>query len=139
MRPLRRKNAVAAWLAAACALAVSGCGESKYPSATATGRVTIDGVAVPVGVITFSPTAGTSGPVVGAAISNGAYRCEQVPQGKLQVTFIAQAAEPMTISHSADHVPHQVPKDILPPNCRAGQPAQIGPGENQLNFDLKSK
>ncbi len=121
------------------ALLAGGCGGPKYASSTLTGRVTIDGVAVPKGYITFSPIAGSPGPVVGAPIHDGEYRCENVPRGKVQVTFIAQAAEPTTIFDKANNTTHQVPKDILPPACREGQTAEIVAGENRQNFDLKSK
>ena len=118
---------------------VGGCGGPKYPASTVTGRVTIDGAPVPKGYITFSPTDGTAGPVVGAPIHDGEYRCELVPQGKLHVTFIAQAAEPMTIFDKANNTNRLVPKDILPPACQQGQTLDVTAGDNQHNFDLKSK
>jgi len=128
-----------ACLLAACALVSGGCGRTRYPSSTVQGKVTIDGVAVPKGHITFSPIGETKGPTIADKITNGEYRCEKVPQGRVQVTFIAQAAEPTLVFDKVNNVNHEVPKDILPPACRQGQPADIGPGVNHLDFDLKSE
>jgi hypothetical protein len=123
----------------ACAIVSGGCRGSRYPSSTVTGRVTIDGAPVPKGYITFCPAANSQGPVVGARIVDGKYRCEKVPWGKVQVTFIAQAAEPMEIFDKANNTTHEVPRDILPPECRQGQTAEIISGANHLDFDLKSQ
>jgi hypothetical protein len=138
MCPERLLNLVATSCLAALLLALAGCGGTRYPSATVSGRVTIDGAAVPEGFITFAPAAGASGPAVGAEIRNGDYRCERVPQGKARATFVAQAAEPMTIFHKADKAPHEVPKDILPPAYRQGVVVEVGPGENRVDFPLKN-
>jgi hypothetical protein len=103
------------------------------------GRVTIDGKPVPKGFVSFNPVSGTHGPVVAAPINSGEYRCEQVPQGKVNVTFIAQAAKPMIIFDKVNKVNREVPDDILPPAYQQGQSAEIAPGEVQLDFDLKSE
>ena len=116
-----------------------GCGGPSYSSLTVSGRVTIDGAAVPKGYVQFGPVGDTSGPAVAAEIHDGDYRCEKVPQGKVRATFIAQAAEPTTVFDKANNCTHEVPKDILPPSCRDGLPAEITAGENRLDFPLKSK
>ena len=122
----------------AFAIVSGGCGGSKYASSSVSGRITINGAPVPKGFVNFSPIGSTAGPVVAAEIVNGEYRCEKVPQGKVQVTFIAQAAEPTTVFDKVNNCTHEIPKDILPSAYREGQPAQVGPGENKLDFDLKS-
>jgi len=127
------------FLLVACAFVSGGCGRSRYPSATVTGRITIDGAPVPKGYITFSPVTGTKGPAVGAAIANGEYRCDKVPQGSVHVTFIAQAAKPMILFDRVNNVNREVPEDILPPACQEGQAAEIAAGVNQLDFDLKNE
>jgi hypothetical protein len=114
-----------------------GCRRSTYPSSTVKGRITIDGAAVPKGFVTFCPVSGTHGPAVAAPIDNGEYRCENVPQGKVHVTFIAHAGKPRILFDQVNKVNREVPDDILPPSCQQGQDAEITPGENQLNFDLK--
>jgi|SRR5208282_5666742 len=126
-------------LCAACLLFSAGCGGPGYAPSTVKGRITIDGAPVPKGYITFSPTGGSHGPVVASAIKNGEYRCEKVPQGKVQVTFVAQAAELTTVFDKVNKVNHEIPKDILPPAYQQGQAAEIAPGENPLDFDLKSE
>src|SRR5208283_2687246 len=110
-----------ACLLVACALASCGCGRPRYPSSTVTGKVSIDGEPVPKGYITFSPLSGTNGQVVGAPIAKGEYRCERVPQGNVHVTFIAQAAKPTVVYDRVNKVNHEVPEDILPPECQRGQ------------------
>ena len=102
-----------------------GCGGTGYASATVSGRVTIDGAAVPKGFITFTPLQDTAGPAVGAPIVDGAYRCPMVPQGKLRATFIAIAAEPEIFIEKVGNVPHEVPKDILPAACRQGRECDV--------------
>ena len=62
-----------------------------------------------------------------------------MPQGKVHVTFIAQAAEPTTIYDVANKVNHEIPKDILPQSCWVGQDVEVAPGENLRNFELTSK
>jgi hypothetical protein len=126
-------------LLVACGLLAGGCGGTNYASSTVTGRVTIDGAPVPKGYVTFSPAGSTPGPVVAAEIHDGEYHCEKVPQGTVQVTFIAQAAEPTKVFLKAKNMEVEVPKDILPPSCQQGQDAEVKSGKNELNFDLKSK
>ena len=72
-------------MAPLCSLLV-GCGAGNSNGA-ASGEVRIDGAAVPRGYITFTPSAKDQGPVVGAPIEDGKYRCERVPVGKLTVSF----------------------------------------------------
>ncbi len=126
-------------LLAACVLLAGGCGGPNYASSTVAGRITVDGAAVPKGYVTFSPVGSTPGPVVAAEIHDGEYHCEKVPQGKVHVTFIAQAAEPTKVFLKAKNMNVEVAKDILPPAYQQGQEAEIKSGQNQLNFDLKSK
>jgi hypothetical protein len=132
------------WLALAgpmvlACLASLGCRPSSgYKTATAAGRVTIDGAAVPKGAINFSPLPGTIGAVVGTEIKAGKYRCQRVPLGKLNVTFIAQAAEPQEFIEKATGQIRYVPKNILPPQYDAGIPVEITVDRSDLNFDLKT-
>jgi hypothetical protein len=129
-------------LALLCLLAAlpAGCERQPgYPMATATGTVTIGGKPVPRGYITFSPTGNGAGPVVGAPIENGRYRCTQVPRGPLHATFIAQAAEMGTIYDQVNKTTHQVPKDILPARYRTGINVEIKTAEPSLDFRLEGK
>jgi len=115
---------------------VVGCSSGPgYPCATVTGTVTIDGDPVPRGFITFSPTGAGQGPVTGAEIENGAYRCELVPIGSHTVTFIAQTAE-MIKFIDALGVEREIPENLLPPQYLAGLPVQIEEGEIARDFKL---
>ncbi len=108
-----------------------------YPEGRVTGLITIDGDPAPKGAITFSPTAGASGPVVGTSVLDGRYRCEHVPIGKLNATFTLQAAEPRKFV-DATGVERSVPQDILPPAYREGIAVEVEAGENVRDFALES-
>ena len=115
-----------AWLTALVLLVSAGCRQGpKYATATVSGHITIDGAAVPKGAINFAPMPGTIGAVVGAEIKAGEYHCSLVPLGKLNVTFIAHAAEPMTMIEKATGATREVPRDILPPAYANGIPVEI--------------
>ena len=129
-----------AWLTALVLLIPAGCRQGpKYATATVSGRVTIDGAAVPKGAISFAPMPGTAGAVVGAEIKAGQYRCNLVPLGKMNVTFIAQAAELTTMIEKATGATREVPQDILPPAYANGVPVEITGSRSDLNFDLKGQ
>jgi hypothetical protein len=119
-------------------LSLTGCGGPGYSSGAASGEVRIDGVAVPHGFITFTPTAKDQGPVVGAPIEDGKYRCERVPVGKLTVTFVAEGAEQTTVYDVATKTEHKIPKNILPSAYSGGLPVEMIAGDNRRDFDLKS-
>jgi len=122
-----------------CVVLICGCSPGPdYQTATVSGTVSIDGRPVPKGFITFSPTAQSRGAVAGGPIADGKYRCEQVPVGKMRVTFAAQAAEMTTMIERATGVKREVPKDILPPQYVSGLEADVKAGENSLDFPLNS-
>ncbi len=131
------KLALSSVLLALFGLSLSGCGDAvPYKHGTARGIVTIDGVPVPKGEITFSPNGAGQGPVTGAAIVEGGYVCTKVPLGSHTVSFHAQAAEPTQMLDVSTGVMRSVPKDILPDQYRSGVPAEIHAGENALDFAL---
>ena len=143
VRPISlRGHGEIAWLAVvAFASAAICCGCSKradFPSGTVAGVVTLDGQPVPHGAITFNPTGKEQGPVTGATIENGRYRCEHVPLGNLKATFTLQADHLRRFVDKTG-VEREVPIDILPPQYRGGLPAIVHAGENQLDFSLTSK
>lgn len=58
----------------ACLLIVCiGCGSGAPPRASVSGRVSVDGVPVEDGSISFVPTNGNTGPTAGGSIVNGRY------------------------------------------------------------------
>lgn len=63
---------------------VVGCGGSNSDTVHLKGKVTLDGVPVPVNAqasVTFQPAAGNKGKAVTAAITNGEYDSPQTPRG----------------------------------------------------------
>jgi hypothetical protein len=70
---MKSSRRAATWSAAfALIIALAGCGGDKNRAAVE-GNVTLDGVAVAEGRITFYPAEGNSGPTAGAVILNGRY------------------------------------------------------------------
>jgi hypothetical protein len=119
--------------------AAGGCSRGPgYARATVTGTVTIDSKPVPKGHITFSPTGESPGPVTGAPIENGKYRCEEVPVGSHVVTFIAQAAETVKILDVATGTEQPVPQNILPPAYQQGVPVEIEEGNIVRDFEMST-
>jgi len=123
-----------------CVVLICGCSPGPdYQTATVSGTVSIDGRPVPKGFITFSPTAQSRGAVAGGPIADGKYLCQQIPVGKVRVTFAAQAAEMTTILDRSTNTQREVPRNILPPQYASGLEADVKAGENSLDFPLKSK
>jgi hypothetical protein len=62
-------------LVAAALVTSAGCGGAAgtIPRGAVEGTVTLDAVPLPDGVIRFTPTAGTTGPMVEAPITNGVF------------------------------------------------------------------
>jgi hypothetical protein len=54
--------------------AIAGCGDAGPERAEVLGKVTFEGTPVASGSIAFIPAPGTTGPSVGGAINDGAYR-----------------------------------------------------------------
>jgi hypothetical protein len=131
-----RSIEVAALGIALALAACTGCSKNApYPQATVIGLVTVDGTPAPRGAITFSPTKAGQGPVTGAIIEEGRFRCEHVPLGPSTVTFTLQAAEPTRFTDITGAV-REVPQNILPWQYQAGVPAEVQSGENQIDFPL---
>ena len=136
---LHRYALLAACILVIACLMISGCNRGpSYPCATVIGKVTVDGKPVPKGAITFSPQKPGQGPVAGAPIIDGAYKCENVPLGKHIVTFTAQAAEMGTMIERATGAKREIPIDILPPAYRQGSEAEVVEGENTIDFPMKN-
>ena len=120
-------------------LASTGCRPGpKYATATVSGHITIDGARGPQRRVNFVPISGTIGAVVSPEIKAGEYHCSLVPLGKLNVTFIAHAAEPMKMIKYHTGATREVPQSILPPAYANGIPVEITGNRSDLNFDLKS-
>lgn len=131
------------FLACVALLAVSatGCGRSDSLNAGAVeGTVTLDGVPLEEGTISFTPTAGTVGPAAYGGIINGKYAIAAAPRGpvlgkhKVQIEAYRDLGE-----KSNDGTP--IKEQVVPEqyNRLTTLVADVAKGTATLNFDLKSK
>jgi len=128
-------------LSVAVLAGLSGCG-GTYDSAV-TGKVTLDGNAVPRGVVAYQPSSG--GPAAYATIENGSYviytgREKGLPSGDYQVTVVAN--EP-SAEKSAKGGPPPPGKLITPLWYRSkdtsGLKYTVQHGSNEINLELSSQ
>lgn len=108
--PLNLRGALAGLLLCATPLLLAGCGQGPgYPSATLSGVVTLDGVRIEKGSITFYPAAATGAGSGGSAeITNGEYVVENVPLGTVSFTFSALVKTGRMVEDLGRQVPEQV-------------------------------
>jgi len=139
MTTLSTKTAPSLRLLSVLALVVlfAGCGGRGYDNLTVEGNVTIDGVAVPKGSLTFSPL-DDSGPVVGTEIVDGKYACEGVPVGRHRVMIIAHAAEMDKFEEVATGAVHEVPRDILPAKYCQGMEITVSADTTRHDIIMES-
>jgi hypothetical protein len=119
-----------------------GCG-GVYDSSVG-GVVTLDGKAVPTGLVTFHPV--TQGPSAYSVIqSDGHYsirtgREEGLPPGEYQVSVTAN--EPPAVARTEQGFPPPPGKSITPAWYRSkdtsGLQFKVESGSNEINLELKS-
>ena len=124
-------------------LSIAGCGGPFDSSAE--GVVTLDGVTLPSGWVTFYPSAG--GPsAYGRIDESGSYFMQTgsstgLPAGEYQVTVIAN--EPPKELRSKDGGPPPAGKQLTPAwYCtkeKSGLTVSVKPGSNTLNLELNTK
>lgn len=124
-------------------LGITGCG-GTYDS-TVAGIVTLDGKALPRGLVGFHPV--SAGPSAYAVIDeNGGYavrtgRESGLPPGDYCVTVSAN--ELPTMERTADGNPPPPGKPITPVWYRTKQASglkfSVKPGKNEINLDLSTK
>jgi hypothetical protein len=123
-------------------LAAAGCG-GPYDS-SAHGVVTLDGTAVPRGLVAFHPA--STGPAAYAIISEGAYevftgREKGLPSGEYLVSVAANEAP--AIAQTATGGAPPPGKPITPQWYRSKQTSglkfTVKPGGNEINLELSSK
>jgi hypothetical protein len=124
-------------------LVLSGCGGS-YDSSVE-GVVTLDGKAVPRGLVAFHPM--SAGPAAYAMIDDhGGYtvrtgRETGLPSGDYQVSVTAN--EPPAVARTEQGFPPPAGKSITPAwyssKETSGLQFNIAPGSNQINLELTSK
>lgn len=125
------------------AMIISGCGGAY--DATARGVVTLDGRAVPRGMVSYHPVSG--GPAVyGAIATDGSYsmrtgREDGLPPGEYQVSITANEAP--TASQGEKGGPPPPGKAITPAWYRmketSGLKYTVESGKNEINLELKSQ
>jgi len=139
----RRLRPIAAMAGFAACVFVAGCG-GPY-DASVSGTVTLDGVAVPRGTVSYHPTA--PGPAAYARIEeDGSYsvrtgREEGLPSGEYLVTVIS--SEPPAVSQSAAGGPPPPGRPITPLWYRttetSGLRFTVQPGHNEINLELTTQ
>lgn len=128
-------------------LCCCGCGPSGgIPRATVSGRVTLDGVAVTEGMIIFTPSGVTKGPVAGGAIQNGLYTIDDAKgpvvgtnRVELRASKITGRKIPMPMAPSGvmtDEIVEAFPDRY---NVQSTLVAEIKPGNNVVDYELTSR
>ena len=120
----------------------SGCEGSDVVKAGVKGYVKFDGKPLAEGRIMFEPTAGTQGPVAGAAIINGAYEVptsQGVTVGKNLVRINATKLSGKKIKSSVSNDMLDETVEAIPEkyNTKTSLEQVIEEGSNELEFDLK--
>jgi len=126
-----------------------GCGGSDGPPRSSVkGKVTLDGVEIADGTITFFPASGTKGPTSGTSISAGRYSiaADRGPlAGRYRVEIHGprktgrQVAAPGPVGNPkalVDEIVETVPKRY---NLQSTLEAEVKPGRNDLDFVLTTK
>ena len=126
-----------------------GCGGNDGPPrSTVKGRITLDGVDIPEGTITFFPASGTKGPTAGTSIAAGRYSLtsERGPlAGRYRVEIHGsrktgrQVPAPGPVVNPkalVDEIVETVPKRY---NLQSTLEADVKPGRNDLDFTLTAK
>lgn len=122
-----------------CFCLFSGCG--KMP-ATVSGKLTLDGQALPNADISFRPTAAGVSMAHGRSDASGNYQLNTgtesgLTPGTYQVTVIATEIE-ANAAPNADPIPKVLtPAKYQDPET-SGLTAEVKDGRNTHNFDLKS-
>ena len=124
-----------AWLAlSTAAILCCGCGHAgnQHPTARLEGHVAVDAQPIHNGRIQFFPVHGGGQPC-DSEINDGHYAAEQVPRGKVRVTFTS-VKETGKMIHEPGHVfPELV--SIIPEQYQSG--IEIDVEEDNANQDFK--
>jgi len=132
------------WSAAAAAFPACGQGDGLNRQAIH-GTVTLDGKALPKGLIQFQPDSESVPVAAGAAVSDGKYSIprEQGPvPGKYKVTISADAGKPVAMVDGMPGGAGTPNKELIPAkyNAKSTLTAEVkagGPAE--FPFELKSR
>lgn len=139
----------AAVFVASVVLAIAaGCGGGRPGGVPVEGTVTVDGVPLEAGTISFLPDGDTPGPKVAAAVTDGRFRLPAAagpPGGLYRVEIVAESpaapasdAEPTPAGLAALRRNPPPPVEPLPAEYNSASELRrlLGDGENRLDFDL---
>jgi hypothetical protein len=128
-------------------LLCSGCGKSDgLDRAAVAGKVTLDGVPVTGGNITFFPQGGTKGPSAGGTIEDGRYsitaaRGPVVGSNRVEIRATKKTGRKVQAPMSdrgvlTDEFVEAVPARY---NSQSTLECRVEPGDNNLDFTLTSR
>ncbi len=134
-----QKSIVQSALVAVLAVILLGCGRKgpEYPSVKLEGAVTIAGKPLAEGMVMFMPHEQGRGGGVKALIKEGRYAAENVPTGKVRVTFNAmQETGRMVESASSPGKPLPEKIDLIPAKYKTGVNVDVKSDQGQQDFNL---
>ena len=121
---------------------LAGCGGDSADRARVYGTVTFDSVPIEEGSITFIPADGTRGPTSGGEIKVGRYDISQTKGPMIGTSRVEIRGSRNTGKQIQSPLGGMIDEriDIVPPiyHEQSTLKRQIQPGDNQLDFDLKT-
>lgn len=118
---------------------IVGCGSSGPPKATVNGAVSLDGVPVPRGAITFTAVDGST-PTSGTEIKDGRYTAE-VYLGDMQVSLSYPKVTGKKKAYDTPDSPYiESTTEVMPERVRQDSElrAAVKSGSNTHDFHIKS-
>ena len=118
-------------------IALPGCGAANYPTTDLKGTVTVNGIPVAKGGITFTPLTESHGKGVFAFVVEGQYEAKKVAVGGTRVFFTLVKETGRTMEVSKIKMPETV--DLVPPKYQHGMDIEVHSGEARRDFELVSQ
>jgi hypothetical protein len=109
-----------------CVVLAFGCSKvtrPDYPTTKVIGTVKVDGTPIEQGRIRFSPTEPTQSPAVESVVSNGGYTADNVPIGKVLVTFTGEKKTGRQIELYGKTIDQTV--NVIPTKYSRGMPVTL--------------
>jgi hypothetical protein len=132
------------WLPMLSVAVALGCDGSSHTAAV-DGSVTVGGVPVESGSITFVPIEGTSGHSAGGAIESGRYSISAADGPMIGVNSVAINGRRKTGRKipvpGTENVMMDETEEVVPPRYQTGKELkrEIRPGKNTFDFDLDAQ
>jgi hypothetical protein len=122
-------------------VALNGCGSGEakpdYPKVTLQGVVALDGEVVQKGTLQFVPETGVKGQSAQGLIVDGKFTAQDVPVGKLRVTFTINKETGKMITEYSTPYPEII--NLVPAHYRSGIEFTTTADDDNVRFDLSSK